>query len=200
MVNKTNIGIIGIQGAISEHKTILEKTYQEIGIKGTTLIVRNNSDIEKIDGLIIPGGESSTISKVLKKNKMKDQLVRKIINNDLPVMGTCAGSIILAKKTGEENKKVHQLKVMDMEVKRNAFGRQSSSFEKKINIDLFEKPYPAVFIRAPSIERVWGSCKPLASIKNKIVMAKQNKKIAISFHPELTQDTRIHRYFLNQCQ
>ncbi|MEF8847635.1 MAG: pyridoxal 5'-phosphate synthase glutaminase subunit PdxT [Candidatus Thermoplasmatota archaeon] len=200
MVNKIYIGIIGIQGAISEHKTVLEKTYQEMGIKGSTLIVRNKSNIEKIEGLIIPGGESSTISKVLKKNKMQEQLSKKITDNDLPVMGTCAGSIILAKKTFEENKKIHQLKVMNMKVKRNAFGRQSSSFEKKINIDLFKKPYPAVFIRAPSIVKVWGKCKPLASIKDKIVMAKQNKKIAISFHPELTHDTRIHRYFLNQCQ
>jgi 5'-phosphate synthase pdxT subunit len=112
-------------------------------------------------------------------------------------MGTCAGCVLLAKELFDNNKDVKLLHAMDMQVERNAFGRQKESFEKNININGFSSPYCAVFIRAPLIKKVWGKCEVIAEMDKKIVMARQDKFLALSFHPELTDDLRIHRYFLD---
>jgi 5'-phosphate synthase pdxT subunit len=111
-------------------------------------------------------------------------------------MGTCAGCILLAKQLINDKKDIKLLKAMNLRVLRNAFGRQKESFEYKIKIYGFEKLYNAVFIRAPLIDKVWGNCKVLSKINDQIIMAKQNKFLALSFHPELTNDLRIHNYFL----
>jgi len=112
-------------------------------------------------------------------------------------MGTCAGCVILANKITDNFKDIKILSAMNMQVKRNAFGRQRESFEKNIKIKGFSKPFNAVFIRAPIIEKVWGNCEVLAKIDKKIIMAREGSFLALSFHPELTDDLRIHEYFLD---
>lgn len=196
MVNRVSIGVLGIQGAVSEHVNVMSLTLKEKDIKGTVFVVKNKEQISSIDGLIMPGGESTTISRVLCKSGINKEILKRTERNDLPIMGTCAGCVILAKEIGDDATEINSLRLMDMEIKRNAFGRQKNSFEQKIDINGFAQPYNAVFIRAPVITKVWGKCKILAKIDKKIVMARQDKLLASSFHPELANDLRIHEYFL----
>lgn len=197
MVKELTIGVIGIQGAVSEHVKILQKTYDETNTIGNIIIVSHKDQIKKLDGLIIPGGESTTISKILVKSNIYDEIIKRIKDNTLPIMGTCAGCVLLANSLDENTQDVKLLNAIDMKVKRNAFGRQKESFESIINIDGFFKPYNAVFIRAPAIEKVGGKCKILSKIDDKKIMARQDKFLALSFHPELTDDIRIHKLFLD---
>ena len=197
MVKCFEIGIIGIQGAISEHIISMKKTFKKNKKNGNVFIIKNKNDLEKIDALILPGGESTTISKILNKSGIFNNLYSKIKEENLPVMGTCAGCVLLSSDISNDGEKIKLLSVMDMKVKRNAFGRQKESFETNVKIKGFSKPYNAVFIRAPVIEKVWGNCEILSKIDEKIIMAKQNNILAISFHPELTDDLRIHKYFLD---
>jgi len=197
MVKKITIGVIGIQGAVSEHVTTMKKVLKESNISGEVFIIKNKEGIIKSDAIIIPGGESSTISKVLSETGLHEELLNRIKNYNIPVLGTCAGCVILGSELSNPSIDVKLLSVMDMRVKRNAFGRQRVSFEQDINIEGFSEPYPAVFIRAPVIEKVWGNCEILAKVGKKIVMAKQENLLALSFHPELVNDLRIHKYFLD---
>ena len=196
MVSKINIGVIGIQGAISEHISSMKKALEESKTPGNVFTVRHTEDLENIDALVLPGGESTTISRFLFQSGLHNKILNLLEENNLPIMGTCAGCVLLAKKIARKNEDAKLLKAMDMKVKRNAFGRQKESFEKEIDIQDLNEPYNAAFIRAPIIKKVWGKCKPVAKIENKIVMAKQDHLLAISFHPELTDDLRIHKYFL----
>jgi len=196
MVNNISVGILGIQGAVSEHVVVMTRTLKEKNVKGTVFVVRHKEQISDIDGLIIPGGESTTISRVLHKSGIYDEILKRVKESNLPIMGTCAGCVILAKEITDHAAEIEPLHLMDMDVKRNAFGRQKESFEQPININSFIQPYHAVFIRAPIITKVWGTCKVLAKIDKKIVMARQDNFLAASFHPELTDDLRIHEYFL----
>jgi 5'-phosphate synthase pdxT subunit len=170
--------------------------FEEMNVCGTTVSVRYKEHIDEIDALIIPGGESSTISKILTKSGMFDAIVKRVEDNTLPIMGTCAGCVLLAKKIVEKKDNLESLNAMDIEVERNAFGRQKESFEKIIEIKGFSKSYHAVFIRAPVIKNVWGTCEILSEVDKKIVAARQKKFLAFSFHPELTDDIRMHKYFL----
>jgi len=197
MVSRTNVGIIGIQGAVSEHINIMKKALKDKKLDGDVIEIKNRSQIDNIDGLIIPGGESTTISRIIYKSGLYQKIKNKIKNNELAVMGTCAGCVILSKNIIDNTKDVKNLKVMDIKVQRNFFGRQKQSFEKKIEIKGFKKPYNALFIRAPVITKADGKCKILSIVDEKIVMVKQEKMLALSFHPELTNDLRIHRYFLD---
>ncbi|KAA0003422.1 MAG: pyridoxal 5'-phosphate synthase glutaminase subunit PdxT [Thermoplasmata archaeon] len=183
------VGIIAFQGAIEEHRIALEKTMEKMGEKGKVFLIKEK--MEDIDALVIPGGESTTISNLMRKTGIFDEIIA--MAEEIPIMGTCAGCILLAK---EIKNGVETLKIMDMEVERNAFGRQKESFQCSLPIEGFDKPFPAVFIRAPLIKKVWGDCIPLARIGEGIVMAKQGNKIALAFHPELTDDLRVHQYFL----
>ena len=196
MVKKISIGIIGIQGAISEHVKMMKDTLTQSNTSGDIFVIKNPLEMDNIDGLIIPGGESTTISKILYNSGLYDAISKRIKEDNIPVMGTCAGCVILANKMTDNVKDVKLLSAMKMQVNRNAFGRQKESFEKNIDIEGFLKPYNAVFIRAPIIEKVWDNCKILAKIDKKIVMARQDNFLALSFHPELTDDLRIHKYFL----
>ena len=197
MVDKLKIGITGIQGAISEHISSMRNTFEKLGIPGEVIVIKHPAQIDIIDGLVIPGGESTTISNILYKSGLFDSISKKIKENNLPIMGTCAGCVLLASKIVDNLHEVKSFSAMNMKVRRNAFGRQKESFECNININGFSEPYNAVFIRAPIIEDVWGKCKVLAKIENKIIMARQDNLLALSFHPELTNDTRIHKYFLD---
>lgn len=197
MVKKISIGVIGIQGAVSEHITSMEKALKETNTSGEVFVIKNKDQMNKVNALILPGGESTTISRELHKTGLTDVICDRIKNGSLPVMGTCAGCVLLASELTDNEKDVKLLSAMNIKVKRNAFGRQRESFEKNINIKGFNEPYNAVFIRAPAIEKTWGNCEVLAKIENKIVMARQDDLLALSFHPELTDDLRIHRYFLD---
>jgi len=145
----------------------------------------------------MPGGETTTISKILSKSGIYEAISQRLENNNLPIMGTCAGCVLLAKEIVNNENDVKLIQAMDMKVERNAFGRQRESFEKNIKIKGFAEPYNAVFIRAPVIREVWGNCKILSKIDEKIIAARQDRFLALSFHPELTNDLRIHRYFLD---
>jgi len=197
MVKKVSIGVLGIQGAVSEHVNIMTTVLKKTGNNGKTFIVKNKEDIKDIDALIIPGGESTTISRVMYNSDLYEAISNKIKKNDLPIMGTCAGCVILAKEISNDPKnEIKQLSQMNMQVERNAFGRQKESFEKPIKIKDFSSPYHAVFIRAPIIKKTWGKCETLAKIDKKIIMARQDRLLALAFHPELTNDLRVHNYFL----
>lgn len=197
MVRKVSIGVLGIQGAISEHIASMEAVLKETNTSGKVFVVNHKEKMTDIDALIIPGGESTTISRVLHKSDLYNIISERIKENNLSIMGTCAGCVILSKELGDNVKDVKLLNAMDMQVERNAFGRQKESFEKSIDIQGFSSPYNAVFIRAPIIKKIWGKCKVLAKIDKKIIMARQDNTLAVSFHPELTSDLRIHKYFLD---
>jgi 5'-phosphate synthase pdxT subunit len=197
MVNKITIGVIGIQGDVSEHITSMKNALKYSNIDGIVKIIKKKEEIDEIDALILPGGETTTISKILYKSGLLDNIYKRIKKNDLPIMGTCAGCVLLSSELVDNSKDIKLLSAMNMNVKRNAFGRQKESFEKNIDIKGFTSPFNAVFIRAPVIEKVWGDCEILSKIDKKIIMAKQDNLLAVSFHPELTDDLRIHKYFLD---
>ncbi|MGL4308286.1 pyridoxal 5'-phosphate synthase glutaminase subunit PdxT [Cetobacterium sp. SF1] len=185
------IGVLALQGAFREHIEILKK----LSIEAKE--IRCIHDLDNIDGLIIPGGESTAIGKLLVelniKNKLKD-----MIKNGFPVFGTCAGMIILAKKLTNDN--LQHLGVLDIEVKRNAYGRQLGSFITMGHFDGIDGEVQMVFIRAPYIEKVGKDIKILSIVDNNIVAARSKNILVTSFHPELTKDTRVHQYFLNMCK
>lgn len=195
MVTPITIGVLGIQGAISEHVQMMQHSAKQHQYNCSVVVVRNHADLARIDGLIIPGGESTTISKFLLKNDLHQQIQQRVQNQTLSVMGTCAGCILVASEIEGPSFDLSLLSLMDMKVKRNAFGRQKESFEKTIQIDEFTNPFTAVFIRAPLILNTWGECKPLATIEEGIVMACQHNVLALTFHPELTNNTCIHDLF-----
>ena len=199
MVKKISIGVIGIQGAVSEHVNVMQTVFKTVDVPGKVFVIKNSEDIKEVDALILPGGESTTISKILCKTGLYNLILKRIENENLTVMGTCAGCVLLASELADNEKDdVKLFHSIDMLVERNAFGRQRESFEENININGFTAPYNAVFIRAPIIRKTWGDTKVLAKINKKIiVMARQDNILALSFHPELTNDLRVHRYFLD---
>ncbi|HEY5604929.1 MAG TPA: pyridoxal 5'-phosphate synthase glutaminase subunit PdxT [Thermoplasmata archaeon] len=193
------IGVIGVQGDVSEHVDAVARAMKEYGKAGDAIPVRRLADLEGVDALTIPGGESTTISKLLVNLGMFDEILRRATQESMPIMGTCAGCILLSKDAGiqAERTKTRLLGLMDMAVDRNAFGRQRQSFETDLTVDGLESPFHCVFIRAPAILRTWGDCQPLARYDDKIVLARQGSFIGSAFHPELSGDLRIHRRFLD---
>lgn len=185
------IGILGMQGAIAEHQEILLQTPHT-----KTRIVKTAKDLDCIDGLILPGGESTAIGKLLDYFSLKEILQQKIISG-LPVFGTCAGLILLAKNI--ENQTNTHLATMDITVKRNGYGSQLDSFSTNLLIPTIDKniPIPLVFIRAPYITKTGNDVQILATLDNKIIAARQKNMLVSSFHPELTCDLRFHQYFLS---
>ena len=186
------VGILALQGDFQEHQKMLEC------LSVDTIQVRLPGDLDGLDGLIIPGGESTTIGKLAVDFNLMDPL--RSFARDHAVWGTCAGSILLSK---DARRSQPLLEIMDIKVARNAFGRQVDSFEVDIEIPALAKvsktnpSFHAIFIRAPLIESVDGEVEILAELPNgRIVAAKQGKWLASSFHPELTPDNRFHRYFL----
>jgi 5'-phosphate synthase pdxT subunit len=187
------IGVLAAQGAFIEHIASL----QRLGVEAFP--VRLPRDLTQIDGLIIPGGESTSISKLMLDYNLVEK-VKNLAQNGLPVFGTCAGMILLAKDITDGNR-VEPLRLMDIKVRRNAFGRQRESFEADLSIPtLGEKPFHAIFIRAPIIEQVNSGVKVLARLDDgTIVAVRQGKLLASAFHPELTDDLRFHQYFLDMA-
>jgi len=184
------IGVLASQGAFAEHISVFNRLEVE------AVPVRLPRELEGLDGLIIPGGESTSIGKLMLDYHLTSQ-IRELARNGLAVFGTCAGMIIMSGKISHSP--AEPLGVMDITVRRNAFGRQRESFETELMIPVLgNKPFPAVFIRAPAIAQVNGEVEILARLDDgTIVAARQGRLLASAFHPELTDDLRFHRYFLD---
>ncbi len=193
------VAVISFQGDVFEHIRMTRDAMKELGIEGSVVAARRRKDLEGADAAILPGGESTTISKRLRASGM-DEKLRKMAGEGKGIMGTCAGCILLAKKGDDEVEKTDTelLGLMDMEIDRNAFGRQRESFETELDVEGIGS-VNAVFIRAPAILRTWGDCRIISEFKGMGVAAVQGKLMALSFHPELTDDNRIHREFLRNA-
>ncbi|MBN1762444.1 MAG: pyridoxal 5'-phosphate synthase glutaminase subunit PdxT [Methanomicrobia archaeon] len=194
----TKIGVIAIQGAVEEHVVALEKSLAERGERGEVLKIKQRGLVESCDAIVIPGGESTTIGRLMQREHIIEEIKTAVAERDIPILGTCAGLVLLAKEGDEEVAKTGQplLGLMDVTVKRNAFGRQRESFEVSLKMSIFEEPFHAVFIRAPAITRTCENVEVLATFDEHTVAAQQGNLLALSFHPELTDDRRIHHYFL----
>lgn len=180
------IGVLALQGAFHEHITILKRLGAEV------VEVRLPEQLADLNGLIIPGGESTTIGKLAVMYDLMEPL--RDFAQTKPMWGTCAGMIFMAKQIGEDQP---LLGVMDIVVERNAFGRQIDSFETNLDVDGMDEPFPAVFIRAPKLVEAHGNAHIIATLSDGTpVAAQENRLLATSFHPELTGDTRFHEQFL----
>lgn len=184
------IGVLALQGDYLEHQRIL----QILGINST--YIKTPDQLNKIDGLIVPGGESTTINKLMNSYNIKAPL-KKLVRRGMPIWGTCAGMIIIANKIVQSTPK--PLSLIDITVDRNAFGNQTESFEQLITFSKIGKqPFRSIFIRAPQIIDIGETIDVLGRLPNKQPVAvKQNNILATSFHPELTNDYRIHEFFVN---
>ncbi|WP_130889611.1 pyridoxal 5'-phosphate synthase glutaminase subunit PdxT [Fusobacterium ulcerans] len=182
------IGILALQGAFQEHKNILDS------LNVDNCLLKTKEQLEDIDGIILPGGESTAMGKLLRDFDIL-KLLREKIKNGLPVFGTCSGMILLAEKLS--NSEVVHLGVMGIEVKRNAYGRQLGSFETEADFKGIDKKVKMVFIRAPYVENTKEGVKILATVNGNIVAVREKNMLAVSFHPELTNDTSVHEYFLD---
>lgn len=187
------VGVVGVQGAVSEHEDIVRSLGHE------PVRVNKPDRLQGVRAIIIPGGESTTISKLLQTTGLFEK-IKKLGEDGLPTYGTCAGLILLAKKGDGQVESTGQklLGLMDAGVSRNAFGRQKESFEEKIDIQGVAKGFPCVFIRAPAITKVWGECRAIATRGKFIIAAEQGNLFATAFHPELSKDNRVHEYFLSK--
>ena len=188
------IGILALQGAFAEHERVLER----LGVENVEL--RNLEDFQKyqkeLTGLILPGGESTTMGKLLRDQDMLIP-IREAILSGLPVFGTCAGLILLAKEITSQDES--HLGTMDMVVERNAYGRQLGSFYTEAECKGVGK-IPMTFIRGPIISSVGEGVEILARVEDQIVAAQEKNMLVTSFHPELTDDVRLHQYFINMCK
>ena len=182
------IGILALQGAFLEHKNILDY------LKIDNCLVKTKEQLEDIDGIILPGGESTAMVKLLRDFNILEPLKEKI-KNGLPVFGTCSGMILLAEKLS--NSETVHLGVMGIEVKRNAYGRQLGSFEIEEDFKGINKKVKMVFIRAPYVENIKEGVEILATVNGNITAVREKNMLAVSFHPELTNDTSVHEYFLD---
>ncbi len=189
-MKKINVGVLALQGDFKEHIKILK------GLDVPVVEIRFPEQLEKIDGLIIPGGESTTINKLMEKYGFREKL-KDFRRSGKPIFGTCAGLIILA---SEVSGRGSGLGFIDMKVKRNAYGRQIDSFEEMVSINFDHKPDPvdfkSVFIRAPKIVYTGKNVKILSSLGDEVMLAREENILVCAFHPELTDDTRIHEYFI----
>jgi len=182
------VGVLALQGDVVEHIAALE------GAGARAIAVKNAGDLARVDGLVIPGGESTTVMKLLDRFGLDAPIVERV-RNGMPLWGTCMGMIVAAHDVAELDQRT--LDVIDITVRRNAFGRQNESAEVDLPIPVLgERPFPAIFIRAPWIERVGPRVELLAARDGHGVMVREANVLGTSFHPELTGDPRVHAYFL----
>jgi 5'-phosphate synthase pdxT subunit len=187
------IGVLALQGDFREHKQML----QSLGVEAPE--VRKQEQLEGLSGLIVPGGESTTIGKLAREYGLEQAVRERVEQGSLAVWGTCAGAIWLAKEIIGYPEQP-RAGLLDIAIRRNAFGRQVDSFEEPLEIQGFATPFPAVFIRAPVIERVGPGVEVLAREGNRVVLVRSGKLMASSFHPELTGDSRLHRLFVEMAR
>ncbi|MGH9922192.1 MAG: pyridoxal 5'-phosphate synthase glutaminase subunit PdxT [Nitrososphaerales archaeon] len=193
------IGVLGFQGDIEENVSATKQAMHEMQVDGNVEPVRYPEEIEKVDGLVLPGGESTVIS-TLAAIQRSLPVIKKRISEGMPVLGTCAGMIILSKRAydrvvGDTKQKL--IGNLDVVIERNAFGRQNESFEADLSINALGKdPFKGVFIRAPAVTEVGKDVEVITKLNNRIVGVRQKNIIGTSFHPELSGDTRMHRHFV----
>jgi len=188
------IGVLSVQGAVSEHLDHLTRCGVE------AVAVKNISMLEEVRGLILPGGESTTIGKLIEIFGLAESIKKRSLEGSLAVFGTCAGMVLMAKDISDGIDDQPRLGLLDIKVKRNAFGRQRESFETELEFDSFGHPLIGVFIRAPIIEKAGDRVEILAKLPEGIIAAKKDNLLTTSFHPELTDDIRVHQYFVEICK
>jgi pyridoxal 5'-phosphate synthase pdxT subunit len=199
-LSNIKIGVLGIQGDIEENILSTAEALKNLNLQGTVESVRYSESIAELDGLILPGGESTVIGNLLSIQGKVFQTIEKKIIEGMPVLGTCAGLIMLSKRTydkvvGETKQKLFGM--LDVVIERNAFGRQHESFEVDLEIPILGKePFRGIFIRSPIVNNVGDSVTILTKLSDKIVAVKQNNIIGTSFHPELSADRRLHELFI----
>ena len=184
------VGVLALQGAFDAHVQRLT----ELGLESR--LVKNTSDLVDLDGIILPGGESTTMSNLLVASDLGVELSKRL-HDGLPVFGTCAGMIMMARTIHDGRPDQISLDAMDIQVRRNGYGRQNDSFEQDISITSLDSPFHALFIRAPVIESIGTDVEVLASIDERPVLVRQAYALASSFHPELVTDLRVHEIFLS---
>jgi 5'-phosphate synthase pdxT subunit len=199
-LSNIKVGVLGIQGDIEENILSTVEALKKLNLRGTVESVRYSESIAELDGLILPGGESTVIGSLLSIQGKVFQTIEKKITEGMPVLGTCAGLIMLSKRTydkvvGETKQKLFGM--LDVVIERNAFGRQHESFEVDLEIPVLGKePFRGIFIRSPIVNNVGESVTILTKLNDKIVAVKQNNIIGTSFHPELSADSRLHELFI----
>ena len=187
------VGVLALQGDVREHARALEAA------GATPVHIKHADALGSVDALVLPGGESTTIGKLLDRFGLLEPVTERA-RSGMPLYGTCAGAILMATEIVGREDAPHRIGVMDVTVERNAYGRQVESFEADLDVNGFEGPLRAVFIRAPVIERVGGSVEVLAELDGKPVLVRQGSLLASTFHPEMTPDTRVHELFLQMVR
>jgi pyridoxal 5'-phosphate synthase pdxT subunit len=184
------VGVLGLQGDVREHERALERA------GATPVVVRRPDEIASVDGVVLPGGESTTIGKLLDRFELLEPLRARALKG-MPLYGTCAGMILMASEIEGPQAAPHRLGVMDIAVRRNAYGRQVDSFEADLDVAGLDSPLRAAFIRAPVVERVGPAVEVLAALDDRPVLVRERHLLASSFHPEMTGDERIHELFVD---
>ena len=193
MSARARIGVLALQGAFAAHAAAL----QRLGV--STAEVRVAADLEQCDALVLPGGESTTMSQLLETSQLFDPLAKRIAAG-MPVFGTCAGMILLSTCIADGRSDQRSFAALDIDVQRNGFGRQRDSFETEIDVLGLDRAFHAVFIRAPRISRIGSEIETLASHGGEPVLVRSKTVMAASFHPELADDDRVHQLFLTMVQ
>ena len=188
--NHLQVGVLALQGAFESHL----KTFETMGIDAVS--VNTVEDLNRIERLVIPGGESTAIQMLLESNSLSGPLKERL-HEKMPVFGTCAGMIVLSRSILDGREDQSPLNAIDIVVRRNAFGRQIDSFESPIEVKGLSEPFPAIFIRAPIVESVGDNVNVYAKVDDQIVLCGNASTLVASFHPELSSDTRIHEMFLS---
>ena len=193
------IGVLGFQGDIEENVAATKQALHEMQVEGSVELVRYPEEVEKVDGLILPGGES-TVQSTLAAIQRSLPVIKKRISEGMPVMGTCAGMIMLSRRAfdrvvGDTKQKL--MGNLDIVIERNAFGRQGDSFEADLSINMLGKEaFKGVFIRAPAVSEVGKDVEVIAKLNNKVVAVRQKNVIGTAFHPELSDDSRMHKHLV----
>ncbi|MGZ6237628.1 MAG: pyridoxal 5'-phosphate synthase glutaminase subunit PdxT [Syntrophales bacterium] len=191
------IGIIAIQGNVEEHVNAIKRALRQSNIEAEVIKIKHSGLVPVCDAIILPGGESTTLGRLMEREGIADE-IKKAARTGVPVMGTCAGLVLLAKHGDKQVERTKQplLGLMDIHVNRNAFGRQRESYECQVDFKGLGLPFNAVFIRAPAITGCGKDVEILSECNGLIVAAREKNMLALAFHPELTDDLRIHHYFL----
>ena len=189
------VGVLALQGDVAEHASALADCGAHV------IEVRSADHVAGLDGIVLPGGESTTMSMLLDKVGLFEPLAERLADG-MPAFGTCAGMILLAADVLDGRPDQRSFAALDIAVRRNAFGRQVQSFEAGLDVAGFITggPFDAVFIRAPAVERVGPTVEVLASVDGRPVLCRQGRVLAAAFHPELSEDLRLHRLFLDTCE
>ncbi|MBP2029306.1 5'-phosphate synthase pdxT subunit [Methanohalophilus levihalophilus] len=195
------IGVIAIQGDVSEHVHAIDNALAQRGENADIVEIKHSGIVPECDAIVLPGGESTTLGRLLLKEGISEE-IKQAAAAGIPVMGTCAGLILLAQRGDSQVAKTHQhlLGLMNTQVNRNAFGRQRDSFETDLELPFLDSSYRAVFIRAPAIIDYGQDVEILSKIDDRVVAARQGNVLALAFHPELTDDLRVHQYFLDMVK